>query len=277
MELSVILQPEIPTLEALTRRYYSGDVSINVLQQINYLYSQADLKPFIKDCNEESIKRAVRYAVDNNLTLDPNETLVYLMPEYAKIDGKFVQTLRITPTADGKISIAKQAGTILDSKRPTVKTETGSKRVISACVEIQVPTFDAKGNPATRWEPVEIDEYEFERLKSYSHKKNARTWKQESGKPKPDLATLNYANPLYTSYFGGIDPEFARAKVVSNALKKRGTNRGAAAKNIVNPIAIEAIKKEDEFTVFEEVKIVQTAPVHTTSTAATLFPDANDL
>ena len=35
---------------------------------------------------------------------------------------------------------------------------------------------------------------------------------------------MNYANALYSSYKGGIDPEFCKAKCIRHAFKKTGTN-----------------------------------------------------
>jgi hypothetical protein len=69
-----------------------------------------------------------------------------------------------------------------------------------------------------RWEKRKFDESDFLRWKTKSHQENARN-KQDA-----NFSTLNYANPNYTNWCGGIDPEFARAKAIRHSLKKLGTN-----------------------------------------------------
>ncbi len=60
-----------------------------------------------------------------------------------------------------------------------------------------------------------------------------------------DMKKLNYANPLYTNFNGGIDPEFARSKVISVALKKRGTNMASRmAQRIVTVAEIKEVVPE---------------------------------
>ncbi len=183
------------------------------LQEIEYLKMHMVTKDFIEKCIPETIIQAVKYTLKNKLSLDPNAGLVYLMPISVKVDNVWKTALEIKPTADGRISIARQCYTILDNKRPQIAKDATGK-VTKASVEILLPS-----TPEPRWELVEIDQDDFDRLRGYSHRKNARN------KTDANADTLNYANPLYTSHKGGIEPEFARSKVVSIALKKRGTNQ----------------------------------------------------
>lgn len=255
-QIMALIVKEKSTIEGIIRlnAIAGTDVGAIALQELDFLSMHMIAKPFIAECLPETIIQAIKYSLKNNLSLDPNAGLVYLMPTSVQIGGTYKKALEVKPTAEGKISIAKQCGTILDNKRPVItKNEAG--KVTKASVEILLPSI-----PSPRWENIEIDESDFDRLKKFSHIKNARTWRQESGKPKPDLATLNHANPLYTSFNGGIDPEFARSKVVSAALKKRGTNLAARLsdkiiiqenKEVVVEAAIE--KKDPEFTIYEEI------------------------
>jgi len=157
------------------------DVGAIALQELEYLAMQMVTKPFIEKCLPATVVQAVKYALKNNLSLDPNAGLVYLMPLSVNIGNIWVTTLEIKPTADGKLSIAYQCGTILDNERPVVK-KNGNGKVIEASVRILLPSV-----PSPRWEKVEMDESDFERLRKFSHIKNARTWKQDSGKPTPPL------------------------------------------------------------------------------------------
>lgn len=225
------------------------DVDAIALQELDFLQMHMVVKPFISECIPETVLQAVKYSLKNNLSLDPNAGLVYLMPASVKINNAWKTVLEIKPTADGKLSIAYQSGTILDHERPSVKKNAAGK-VTEASVRILLPS------PAgPRWERVEIDESDFERMRKYSHIKNCR------GKNDANHETLNYANKLYTNFYGGIDPEFARSKVVSVALKKRGTNLSARLtqrrESAITPAQNFLSKHETietPFSTYEEVK-----------------------
>jgi len=254
--MDLIIQ-EKSTIEGIIRLNASAgtDVAAIALQELDFLGMHMIAKPFIANCIPETIIQAVKYSLKNNLSLDPNAGLVYLMPTSVSIGGSYKQALEIKPTADGKLSIAYQCGTILDNKRPVVTKDSFGK-VTSASVEILVPSV-----PGPRWEKIEMDCADFERLRKFSHIKNAR------GKADADINKLNYANPLYTNFNGGIDPEFARSKVVSAALKKRGTNQAARLSDRIviqetaKQVVVEEVKPEPEFTVFEEVSATTVTPV----------------
>ena len=97
------------------------------------------------------------------------------------------------------------------------------------------------------------------------------------------MTTYNYANPNYTSWKGGIDPEFARAKAVRHGLKKLGTNQNERrALNIVIPkektVIIDTDKdmESDEITHsdYTDAEIISSTP---NTNPQTEMPDANAL
>ena len=157
------------------------------------------------------------------------------------------KVLEITPTCNGLPSIAYQCGKIIDHKNPDVKKDESGK-VVSVCFEFQLSNG--------RWEAREFDESDFYRWQRASHNENGRN-KQDASAEK-----LNYANPNYTNWKGGIDPEFARAKAIRHALKKLGTNPNERFAVKVVPVGFKKIEidpeaerqVEEEFTNHEEVK-----------------------
>lgn len=243
-KIVALFTTEQSTIQALIGLHASNagsDLKALAVQELDFLQMHMAVKPFIANCEAITVIQAVKYALKNNLSLDPNAGLVYLMPSSVNVGGVWKTTLEIKPTAEGRISIAKQAGTLLYSKRPEV-TKNPSGKVIAASVEMLFPC----GNTSI-WETIEIDESDFTRFRKASHIKNSRG--------KQDAATVDYSNKLYTSFNGGIDPEFARAKVIAVALKKRGTNLSAKIDNNVNiaPQPTFTKKAPTEFTTFEEI------------------------
>jgi hypothetical protein len=245
-----LFKAEIKTIEGIIgiNAMPGTNISAIALQELDFLQMHMVVKPFIAGCIPDTVIQAVKYSLKNNLSLDPNAGLVYLMPSSVKIGTEWKNVLEIKPTADGKLSIAYQCGTILDHERPKITKDSNGK-VVTASVSILLPS-----PVAPRWETVEIDQSDFERMRKYSHIKNAR------GKSDADMKTLNYANKLYTNFNGGIDPEFARSKVVSVSLKKRGTNLAAKlTQRIVTQSSdapfqvINEPEQKIEFATFEEV------------------------
>ncbi len=259
-----LLKKDIATIEAIIglNATEGTNVAAIALQELDFLSMHMIAKPFIADCLPETVIQAVKYSLKNNLSLDPNAGLVYLMPISVKVGAGYKQALEIKPTADGKLSIAYQCGTILDHERAIIKKD-GNGKVTEASVNILLPSV-----PNPRWEKVEIDQSDFDRLKKYSHIKNSR------GKNDAKMDTLNYANPLYSSFNGGIDPEFARSKVISIALKKRGSNMASKLSNRI-------VVTEKEVVVEKEVPQTEYAEViESTTNAATsesIIPDAEEL
>lgn len=100
------------------------------------------------------------------------------------------------------------------------------------------------------------DESDMKRSMLASHKERSR------GKQDADINKMNYANALYRSHNGGLDPEFARAKAINFGLKKLGTNikeqkAGVMSRQIapiVPPsIATAEAESEEVYTQIEEV------------------------
>jgi hypothetical protein len=247
-----LLRKEQATLEAIIRINVpqKEDAAAIAIQELEFLSMHMIAKPFIAECIQETVIHAVKYSLKNNLSLDPNAGLVYLTPtsvqtgKDANGKGIYKTALEIKPTADGKLSIAYQCGTILDHERPKVK-KGGHGEVVSVSVRVLLPSV-----PSPRWEEVEMDQSDFDRLRKFSHAKNGR------GKNDADPKNLNYANPLYTSFNGGIDPEFARSKVVSAALKKRGTNMASRLSERIVTTTVKEVMEEkqpESFTEYAEV------------------------
>lgn len=173
-----------------------------VLQELEYLREHAMNTPAIMECVPASIAFAVRRAIKNNQTLDPQAGLMYVKTRNVNVGTKdapkWVKVMETQETANGKISRLRQLGRILDIKRPMIEHDANGK-VISVTCEYQLSTG--------RWESATFTAYEFERWEQASAKQN-------NGK----------ANAMYTSWKGGIDPEFARAKSIQHSLKKLGAN-----------------------------------------------------
>lgn len=210
------------------------DVAAMVENEIfNLEILAATTKPEIKDCLPVTIVTAVRNALRKGLSLNPDDGLVYIKTRSVKVGGAYKKALEISETANGIISVARQAGRILDIKRPTVtftKNDELNGMVIGVSVEVLKPS-----TPSPRWETISFSGADFKRWAIASHKENARSWRQDSGKPSPDINVLNYANQHYTSWNGGLDPEFARAKAIRHALKKLGTNLSERKQGMAQP------------------------------------------
>lgn len=215
----ILLRQELPTLQsimALNKK--GGDLATLAAQEISYLEAVSLQKPILMKCNANSVLLAVKSVLKQNLTLDPYAGLVYIKTRNVNTGTQaapvWETTLEIQPTCNGLISIARQCGRILDIKRPVVTKDTGTGRITGVSVELLLPSI-----PEPRWETFEFtDEEDFYRWRRASHNENGRN-KQDA-----NAETFNYANPNYTNFKGGIDPEFARAKAIRHALKKLGTN-----------------------------------------------------
>lgn len=227
-----IIKPELPTLTAILS--LSNDKDKNILQtlalqELSYLEEHVLTKPEIATCHPQSILLAVKNVMRKNLTLDPSAGLVYIKTRKKEINGKWVLMLEAQETANGLLSYNRQFGRLLDFTNPKVtKNEKG--RVIGVTMRILKPSY-----PQPRWEDFEYDESDFNRWATASHKERGR------GKADASLQTLNYANHLYRSWQGGIDPEFARAKCIRHSVKKLGTNPNELQLPIVNNIEVKPI------------------------------------
>lgn len=261
------LKQETKTLQALMLRNNQGaDAETMVLQEIEHLRAHAIQKPAILNCSPESVLLAVRQSINKNLTLDPSAGLVYIKTRSVNVSpagspAKYITVMETQDTCNGKISFARQCGRILDCDRPEVKKDESGK-VISVSFSYQVPAFNEKQEKTARWVTVEFDESDFGRWRLASHKENGRN------KADADNIKMNYANPNYTSFKGGIDPEFARAKSIIHGLKKLGTNQNeiqrvlskAEYKTIELDPAAEHEALQEEFTPVEILAEGSTIP-----------------
>lgn len=217
------LAQSLPTLEKLIALNAPDGMSEEkikaiAMEEISHIQAAAMSKPDILNCDPISVILAVKQTIRKNLTLDPSAGLVYMKTRKIKTDKGWSTILEITDTANGKVSLARQCGQILDLKRPVIKyRENGQVETVT--VEFLVPSY-----PEPRWEVIEFGEVHFMKWRIASHKDNSRSWSEQSGKTAPDAEKLNYANPNYTSWKGGIDPEFAGTKAIKHGLGKRGTN-----------------------------------------------------
>lgn len=210
-----LLEQNMDTLTALAaiNALSNTDTRSIVTQEIEYLRQCAMTTPAIFECIPQTVLWAMKSVIKSNLSFDPSQGLVYVKTRNVSIEvaGKktWQKALEVTPSANGILSIAYQCGKIIDHKNPVVKKDANGK-VIEVEFEFQV----ASG----RWELRTFDESDFMRWRTASHKENGRN------KEDANIEKLNYSNPNYTSWKGGIDPEFARAKAIRHGLKKLGTN-----------------------------------------------------
>lgn len=244
-----IIKKEQPALEkilALNARP-GADLATIVAQEIMYFELISVTRPEILKCTPQSILLAVRDVMKKNLTLDPSAGLVYIKTRGVNLGTydrpNWISVLDITPTVNGLISYYRQLGRILDYTYPEIKKDSTGK-VIEVSMQLLLPSY---GKP--RWEKRTFDESDFMRWRKASHKENGRSWKANTGKPQPNDAELNYANPNYTNFKNGIDPEFARAKCIRHSLKKLGANQQESSSIKVYDVPAERIvdPEKDEY------------------------------
>lgn len=181
-------------------------------QEIEFVREAAMLNPKIMQSAPASVLLAVKRAIKNNLTLDPQAGLMYIKTRLVDIsqDPNVKQNIMIMETQEtcnGLLSKNRMLGRILDHNVPTVEFHADGK--------VKSVTFSFQKNTGN-WETMTYSEYDFERWGTASHKERSR-WKKDADK-------VDYRNALYTSWRGSIDPEFAKAKAIRHSLKKLGTN-----------------------------------------------------
>lgn len=263
-----ILKENVPTLEALIRMNSPTGMSENTikakaLEELSHFQMLSLQKPEILDCEPLSILLAVKQVIKKNLSLDPSQGLVYTMVGSVKNkSGQYIKVLETPETANGKISVARQCGRILDLKRPQISYN-DKGQCVKVVVEFLVPSI-----PSPRWEVIEFTEQNFKKWQKASHVKNSRGYRQDSGKVAPDAEKMNYANALYRSWNNAIDPEFAATKAIRHGLNKLGTNinemTGAkvilkATEPVISPEAANKESSENhegedtKYTTYEEV------------------------
>lgn len=197
-QLVLVTMPKGSTIEEAT------NVAIKEISNFEALLST---NPALKACNPKSVVHAVKQCINDGLTLSQSAGLVYLLPTKVKVGQNGNQdvydwALSYDPTANGRLSIAYQSGSILDHKRPTYTFDEATGKLKTVTFEYLVPSY---GQP--RWEVCVFDQRYFEKWMAASANKNKGS-----------------ANKNYTSYKGGIDPEFAATKAIRHGLGKRGTN-----------------------------------------------------
>ena len=196
-QLILVNMPKGSTIDEAT------NVAIKEISNYEMLLS---MRPELKTCNPRSVVHAVKQCINDGLTLSQSAGLVYLLPTQVKVGQNGNQDIKewalsYDPTANGRLSIAYQSGSILDHKLPTHTFDADGK-LDTVTFEYLVPSF---GQP--RWESIVFTKRHFEKWMNASAAKNKGT-----------------ANRNYTSYKGGIDPEFASTKAIRHGLGKRGTN-----------------------------------------------------
>jgi len=212
------------------------------MKEISNFEMILSLKPELAACDPTSILLAVKQCINDNLTLSPSAGLVYLYPGKVRVGTNsanqpvYKDILVYEPTSEGRLSIARQSGAILDHKRPTF-TYDANGRVDTVTFEFLVPSYGAP-----RWEKIVFD------------KNNFAKWQQKSA------AKFNgNANANYTSWNGGIDPEFAGSKAIKHALKKRGTNAMEVQRPVMQQMEVNQYKSEHQHTETATFQVIENA------------------
>lgn len=219
-----------------------------VNSELGFLEQRLQLQAGLSECTNESLIHCVKQAIRDNLTLNRSAGLVYLIPQPINVGSKevpeWVKVATYLLAPDGYISLARQTGGILDIERAKLILN-GEGRVVGGSVNLLKPSY-----PTPRWELYEFEEWEIERWKAASTKKNR-----------------GVANPLYTSWKGGIDPEFMRAKIIKHSLSKLGTNINEIKNNEIPQVPVSApeysIEAPSDLIDVEHEEVVE-APTETT-------------
>lgn len=241
-----ILEQNLPTLAALALTHMPGktkeEAELVAMREIANYAMLEQMNCSLAPCTQLSKLLLVKQVINDNLSLSQSAGLVYVVPSKVKTgisNGQDTYDWVVTydPTSNGRLSIAYQAGTILDHKRPSVEFD-GNGMVKSVTWEYLLNV-----RPNGRWEKVVFDSTNFSKWQRASAAKNKGN-----------------ANANYTSWNGGIDPEFAGTKAIRHGLKKLGTNINAPKAFAPNPDIklepIEAVMKEakDEFAASEVIE-----------------------
>jgi len=193
-------------------------------------------RPELKVCNPKSVVHAVKQCINDGLTLSQSAGLVYLLPTQVKVGQNGNQDIKewalsYDPTANGRLSIAYQAGSILDHKKPTYAFDKDGK-LDTVTFEYLVPSYKEP-----RWESYIADKRLFEKWMAASAAKNK-----------------GQANKNYTSYKGGIDPEFAATKAIRHGLAKLGANLNGKRTQISTALQDRIISETPVNVVINEAK-----------------------
>lgn len=185
-----------------------------VTRELSNLEAILNEKPELAACTTNSKIQALKNCINNNLSLAPSANLVYLIPGQITVgmDGSNQPirewVVQYKPTANGNLSIARQAGRVFDYRFSTVYDDTG--HVHSVTIIYLIPTVGG-----TRWS----DPYVF--MRPHFNK-----WKKASAAKNKGTANANYTSWNQDDKFqnGSIDPDFALSKAINHSLKRLGTN-----------------------------------------------------
>lgn len=232
-----LLDQSKPTLETLALAYMPLGTSREaaqhkVIREITNIEQWLRLKPDLGNCSKESFVYAVKQCIQDGLTLAPTSDLVYLIPGKVKVGQNGNQdiyewVINYEPTANGLLSMARQSGRIYDNKRPVCTYDEITGAVISVTVEFLIPSYKEP-----RWEAITFGIGHFKKWQTASATKNK-----------------GEANKNYTSFNGGIDPEFAGTKAIIHGLNKRGMNMNEVAVPV--EVAAPGVQKTEDITHIE--------------------------
>lgn len=209
MEQLKVISAKVPELVKVAKvvfpKWEDEQLENYVLSELSFLKERLELNDYLQKCTAESLIQCFKKAMRDNVSLNLASNSVYIQPQNIKVSGQYVLVASYSLTPEGKISVVRQAGMLLDITRPKLWRDEKSGKIIGGEVEYLKPS-----NPQPRWEMVDFDESDIKRWMDASTKKN-------NGK----------TNPLYTSGVGGgIDSEFMRSKIIKHALAKGlGTNK----------------------------------------------------
>lgn len=177
------------------------------MKEITNMRLLMDVRPELQVCAPNSILNAIKQCINDNLSLSPSAGLVYLYPTQVTIgtDGANQPikewVMNYDPNANGRLSIARQTGAILDHKRPYFEFDAVGA-LDKVHLEILLPSWGAP-----RWERITFDKRSFAKWRTAAEKKyNGKT------------------PSAYKALHDGIDPEFAASKAVRHGLSRLGTN-----------------------------------------------------
>jgi len=247
MDLTIVSK-QIPSLVKVAKvvfpKWNDEQAENYVLSELSFLKERIENDYGLAECTEESLIQCFKKSMRDNVTLNKSANLVYIQPQSVKVNGQYVKVAYYSLTPEGKISVVRQSGMIIDITRPKLLKNADGK-VIGGEIELLKPSY-----PKPRWELIEFDESDIERWKKYSHVKNSK------GEEKKD-SSLKNANALYFSgVAGGIDSEFMRSKIIKHALGKGlGTNKNESLVEKNNAPILDIIEEE-----IEQVEAVNNLP-----------------
>jgi hypothetical protein len=208
MEQLKTINSKLPELIKVAKvvfpKWTDDQIENYVLSELSFLKERMQLSEGLQECTAESLLQCIKKSLLDNVSLNTASNLVYIQKGSVTVKGQRVAVAQYGLSPEGKISVTRQSGMVLDITRPKLKKNSEGK-VIGGTIEILKPS-----TPQPRWEEIEFDESDINRWMAASTKKN-------NGK----------TNPLYTNgVAGGIDSEFMRSKILKHALGKGlGTNK----------------------------------------------------